>query len=83
MTAPCGCLLRGQRGDTFTRKYERQEDMWLPILFAPTQNSQAAGRQGPGHGRRAVLLQPVRPLGAGAPAWIGPALLACPGHDRC
>jgi pimeloyl-ACP methyl ester carboxylesterase len=28
----------------FTRKYERQEDMWLPILFAPTETSQAAGR---------------------------------------
>ena len=31
-------------GELFTRKYERQEDMWLPILFAPTQSSQAAGR---------------------------------------
>jgi pimeloyl-ACP methyl ester carboxylesterase len=31
-------------GELFTRKYERQEDMWLPILFAPTQTSQAAGR---------------------------------------
>jgi pimeloyl-ACP methyl ester carboxylesterase len=30
--------------DLFTRKYQRQEDMWLPILFAPTQTSQAAGR---------------------------------------
>jgi pimeloyl-ACP methyl ester carboxylesterase len=30
--------------ELFTRKYERQEDMWLPILFAPTQASQAAGR---------------------------------------
>jgi pimeloyl-ACP methyl ester carboxylesterase len=30
--------------ELFTRKYEQQEDMWLPILFAPTQNSQAAGR---------------------------------------
>ena len=30
--------------DLFTRKYERQEDMWLPILFAPTKTSQAAGR---------------------------------------
>jgi pimeloyl-ACP methyl ester carboxylesterase len=27
----------------FTRKYPRQEDMWLPIMFAPTQTSQAAG----------------------------------------
>jgi pimeloyl-ACP methyl ester carboxylesterase len=31
-------------GELFTRKYERQEDMWLPILFAPSQTSQAAGR---------------------------------------
>jgi pimeloyl-ACP methyl ester carboxylesterase len=31
-------------GELFTRKYERQEDMWLPILFAPTETSQAAGR---------------------------------------
>jgi pimeloyl-ACP methyl ester carboxylesterase len=30
--------------ELFTRKYERQEDMWLPILFAPTGSSQAAGR---------------------------------------
>jgi pimeloyl-ACP methyl ester carboxylesterase len=31
-------------GQLFTRTYERQEDMWLPILFAPTAASQAAGR---------------------------------------
>jgi len=30
--------------ELFTRRYQRQEDMWLPILFAPTQTSQAAGR---------------------------------------
>jgi pimeloyl-ACP methyl ester carboxylesterase len=30
--------------ELFTRTYEQQEDMWLPILFAPTQTSQAAGR---------------------------------------
>jgi pimeloyl-ACP methyl ester carboxylesterase len=30
--------------ELFTRKYEQQEDMWLPILFAPTEGSQAAGR---------------------------------------
>jgi pimeloyl-ACP methyl ester carboxylesterase len=30
--------------ELFTRKYEQQEDMWLPILFAPTDTSQAAGR---------------------------------------
>jgi pimeloyl-ACP methyl ester carboxylesterase len=30
--------------ELFTRKYERQEEMWLPIMFAPTQTSQAAGR---------------------------------------
>jgi hypothetical protein len=29
--------------ELFTRKYERQEDMWLPILSAPTPTSQAAG----------------------------------------
>jgi pimeloyl-ACP methyl ester carboxylesterase len=30
--------------ELFTRKYPQQEDMWLPILFAPTQSSQAAGQ---------------------------------------
>jgi len=30
--------------ELFTRKYERQEEMWLPIMFAPTQTSQAVGR---------------------------------------
>jgi pimeloyl-ACP methyl ester carboxylesterase len=30
--------------ELFTRKYEQQEDMWLPILFSPTRTSQAAGR---------------------------------------
>jgi pimeloyl-ACP methyl ester carboxylesterase len=30
--------------ELFTRKYERPEDMWLPILFSPTETSQAAGR---------------------------------------
>jgi pimeloyl-ACP methyl ester carboxylesterase len=30
--------------ELFTRKYEQQEDMWLPILFAPTPTSQAAGQ---------------------------------------
>jgi pimeloyl-ACP methyl ester carboxylesterase len=30
--------------ELFTRKYGQQEDMWLPILFSPTQTSQAAGR---------------------------------------
>jgi len=30
--------------ELFTRRYEQQEDMWLPILFAPTQAGQAAGR---------------------------------------
>jgi pimeloyl-ACP methyl ester carboxylesterase len=28
----------------FTKTYERQEDMWLPILFSPTDTSQKAGR---------------------------------------
>jgi pimeloyl-ACP methyl ester carboxylesterase len=31
-------------GKLFARKYQQQEDMWLPILFAPTRTSQAAGR---------------------------------------
>jgi pimeloyl-ACP methyl ester carboxylesterase len=31
-------------GELFTMKYQQQEDMWLPILFAPTETSQAAGR---------------------------------------
>ena len=30
--------------ELFTRKYEQQQDMWLPIMFAPTETSQAAGR---------------------------------------
>jgi len=30
--------------ELFTRKYHPQEDMWLPILFAPTESSQAARR---------------------------------------
>jgi pimeloyl-ACP methyl ester carboxylesterase len=30
--------------ELFARKYQRQEDMWLPILFAPTRTSRAAGR---------------------------------------
>lgn len=30
--------------ELFTRKYEQQEDMWLPILFASSPASQAAGR---------------------------------------
>ena len=28
----------------FFKTYERQEEMWLPILFAPSEDSQAAGR---------------------------------------
>ena len=31
--------------ELFTRKYEQQEDMWLPILFAPTETSQKLGRE--------------------------------------
>lgn len=30
--------------ELFTRKYERQEDMWLPILFGTSEKAQAAGR---------------------------------------
>jgi pimeloyl-ACP methyl ester carboxylesterase len=29
----------------FGKKYPRQEDMWLPILFAPTETSQKSGRE--------------------------------------
>jgi pimeloyl-ACP methyl ester carboxylesterase len=36
--------LPGWVAELFTRKYEQQEDMWLPILFAPTEASQTAGR---------------------------------------
>jgi pimeloyl-ACP methyl ester carboxylesterase len=32
--------------ELFTRKYERQEDMWLPILFAPSTTSQYAHIKG-------------------------------------
>jgi pimeloyl-ACP methyl ester carboxylesterase len=28
----------------FFKKYEHQEEMWLPILFTPSEDSQAAGR---------------------------------------
>jgi pimeloyl-ACP methyl ester carboxylesterase len=30
--------------ELFTRKYERQEDMWLPILFGTSEAAQEAGR---------------------------------------
>jgi pimeloyl-ACP methyl ester carboxylesterase len=48
-TGPCG----GERiGDMpaetlalFSKTYPRQEDMWLPILFAPSDTSQRLGRQ--------------------------------------
>jgi pimeloyl-ACP methyl ester carboxylesterase len=30
--------------ELFTRKYEQQEDMWLPILFGTSETAQAAGR---------------------------------------
>jgi pimeloyl-ACP methyl ester carboxylesterase len=30
--------------ELFTKKYPRQEDMWLPIMFAPSPSSQGAGR---------------------------------------
>jgi pimeloyl-ACP methyl ester carboxylesterase len=29
----------------FTRKYEAQDEMWLPIMFSPSAGSQAAGRR--------------------------------------
>jgi hypothetical protein len=36
--------LRPETAALFTKTYERQEDMWLPILFSPTDTSQKAGR---------------------------------------
>jgi pimeloyl-ACP methyl ester carboxylesterase len=33
-----------QTAELFTKTYPRQQDMWLPILFAPTDTSQKAGR---------------------------------------
>jgi pimeloyl-ACP methyl ester carboxylesterase len=29
--------------ELFLKQYERQDEMWLPIMFAPTEASQAAG----------------------------------------
>ncbi|MEV6996031.1 alpha/beta hydrolase [Streptomyces sp. NPDC093228] len=49
-TAPRGGIGLGLRemgsatAALFSATYEHQEDMWLPILFAPSQSSQAAGR---------------------------------------
>ena len=34
-----------ETGALFGRKYPRQQDMWLPILFAPTETSQKLGRE--------------------------------------
>jgi pimeloyl-ACP methyl ester carboxylesterase len=31
-------------GELFTRRYPRQEDMWIPILFSPSEAGVAAGR---------------------------------------
>jgi pimeloyl-ACP methyl ester carboxylesterase len=30
--------------ELFAKQYERQDEMWLPIMFAPSETSQAAGR---------------------------------------
>jgi pimeloyl-ACP methyl ester carboxylesterase len=30
--------------ELFVKQYERQDEMWLPIMFAPSKTSQAAGR---------------------------------------
>ena len=35
--------LPGWVAELFTRKYERQEDMWVPILFGTSEAAQAAG----------------------------------------
>jgi pimeloyl-ACP methyl ester carboxylesterase len=47
-TAPRGGVGLGELAPEtralFFKTYERQEEMWLPILFAPSETSQAAGR---------------------------------------
>ena len=47
-TAPRGGVGLGELAPEtralFFKTYERQEEMWLPILFAPSEASQAAGR---------------------------------------
>lgn len=32
-------------GELFARKYPRQEDMWVPILFGPSEDAQRRGRE--------------------------------------
>jgi pimeloyl-ACP methyl ester carboxylesterase len=36
--------MKSSTAELFTRQYERQDEMWLPIMFAPSKASQAAGR---------------------------------------
>jgi pimeloyl-ACP methyl ester carboxylesterase len=48
-TGPRGGEGMGQRkpevAALFTAKYERQDEMWLPVFFSPSARSQAAGRR--------------------------------------
>jgi pimeloyl-ACP methyl ester carboxylesterase len=37
--------LEPEVGALFTRKYDQQDTMWLPIFFSPSERSQAAGRR--------------------------------------
>jgi len=36
--------LKPSTAELFVKRYERQDEMWLPIMFAPSETSQAAGR---------------------------------------
>jgi len=36
--------LKPSTAELFAKQYDRQDEMWLPIMFAPSETSQAAGR---------------------------------------
>jgi pimeloyl-ACP methyl ester carboxylesterase len=36
--------MKPSTAELFAKQYERQDEMWLPIMFAPSEASQAAGR---------------------------------------
>ena len=36
--------LKSSTAELFAKQYERQDEMWLPIMFAPSETSQAAAR---------------------------------------
>ncbi|HTU96424.1 MAG TPA: alpha/beta hydrolase [Solirubrobacteraceae bacterium] len=40
-----GGPMRPETAELFARTYERQDEMWLPIMFSPSATSQAAGRE--------------------------------------